>query len=70
MGFHPVKREIMRKDGTGQSGTRYKAQNNTQSIFIDPDSVIRFQMQLIAENMTAQDHSTPHKRRTTKQGAA
>jgi hypothetical protein len=35
-------------------GPRYKAQNNTQSIFIDPDAVARFEAELIREHMTAQ----------------
>jgi len=35
-------------------GAGYKAQNNTQTIFTDPDSVARFQAQLIAEHTAAQ----------------
>src|SRR5262249_40473115 len=36
---------------TGKAGgPRYKAQNNTQTIFTDPDSVHRFQTELIAEH--------------------
>jgi hypothetical protein len=35
-------------------GTGYKAQNNTQSIFIDPDSLTRFQAELIREHMSAE----------------
>src|ERR1700722_767432 len=39
---------------TGQAGgAGYKAQNNTQSIITDPDTIIRFQTELIAEHMTA-----------------
>jgi hypothetical protein len=38
---------------TGPGGPGYKAQNNTQSIFIDPDSVSRFQTELVTEHMTA-----------------
>ena len=38
-------------------GTGYKAQNNTQTVFTDPDSVVRFQAQLIAEHVAAQVHS-------------
>ena len=34
-------------------GPGYKAQNNTQSIFTDPDTVTRFQTELIAEHMAA-----------------
>jgi len=32
----------------------YKAQNNTQSIITDPDTVSRFSAELVAEHMTAQ----------------
>jgi hypothetical protein len=35
-------------------GTGYKAQNNTQTIFTDPDSINRFQTELVAEHMLAQ----------------
>ena len=34
-------------------GPGYKAQNNTQTIFTDPDTISRFQAELIAEHMTA-----------------
>ena len=34
-------------------GPNYKAQNNTQSIFVDTDSVNRFQTELLTEHMTA-----------------
>jgi hypothetical protein len=34
-------------------GAGYKAQNNTQSIFTDPDTISRFQTELVAEHMTA-----------------
>lgn len=38
----------------GQAGgAGYKAQNNTQTIFTDPDAVNRFQTELIAEHMAA-----------------
>lgn len=33
-------------------GPGYKAQNNTQSIITDPDTITRFQTELIAEHMT------------------
>jgi len=40
---------------TGQpGGTGYKAQNNTQSIITDPDTINRFTAELIAEHMAAQ----------------
>jgi len=35
-------------------GAGYKAQNNTQSIFTDPDTLSRFQAELIAEHTAAQ----------------
>lgn len=34
-------------------GAGYKAQNNTQSIFTDPDTINRFQTELIAEHLAA-----------------
>src|SRR5580698_2499773 len=34
-------------------GAGYKAQNNTQSVITDPDTIVRFQTELIAEHMTA-----------------
>jgi uncharacterized protein (AIM24 family) len=39
----------------GQAGgPGYKAQNNTQSVITDPDTIVRFQTELITEHMTAQ----------------
>jgi hypothetical protein len=39
---------------TGQpGGSGYEAQNNTQSIITDPDTINRFQTELIAEHLTA-----------------
>lgn len=35
-------------------GPNYKAQNNTQSVFTDPDTLARFQAELISEHMAAQ----------------
>jgi hypothetical protein len=35
-------------------GVGYRAQNNTQSFFTDPDAVARFQAELIAEHVAAQ----------------
>ena len=35
-------------------GANYKAQNNTQSVITDRDTIIRFQTELITEHMTAQ----------------
>lgn len=45
-------------------GPGYKAQNNTQTIFTDPDSISRFQAELIAEHITAQkQNNAPSERR-------
>jgi hypothetical protein len=35
-------------------GAGYKAQNNTQSVFTDPDTIARFQAELIQEHLAAQ----------------
>jgi hypothetical protein len=40
--------------GTFMVGQNYKAQNNTQSIFTDPDTIARLTSELIAEHMAAQ----------------
>jgi hypothetical protein len=40
-------------------GTGYKAQNNTQSVITDPDTIVRFQTELIAEHMIAQSQQKP-----------
>jgi hypothetical protein len=40
-------------------GPGYKAQNNTQAIITDPDTIIRFQTELIAEHMIAQSQQKP-----------
>jgi hypothetical protein len=42
-------------------GPGYKAQNNTQSIFTDPDTISRFTAELIAEHMAAQAQSAAGK---------
>jgi hypothetical protein len=40
---------------TGQAGgANYKAQNNTQSIITDPDTISRFSAELVAEHLAAQ----------------
>jgi hypothetical protein len=45
---------------TGQpGGSGYKAQNNTQSIILDPDTISRFTAELIAEHMAAQAQTNP-----------
>ena len=43
-------------------GVGYKAQNNTQTIFTDPDTINRFETELIAEHMIAriQQAASPH----------
>lgn len=38
-------------------GPGYKAQNNTQTIFTDPDTINRFQTELIAEHMVAKSQA-------------
>jgi hypothetical protein len=44
---------------TGQpGGAGYKAQNNTQAVFTDPDTIVRFQAELIAEHVAAQAASS------------
>ena len=43
--------------GPVDPGKGYVAQNNTQSIFTDPDAVNRFQTELIAEHVIAQKHA-------------
>jgi hypothetical protein len=44
----------------GQAGgPGYKAQNNTQAVITDPDTIVRFQTELIAEHMTAQAAQKP-----------
>lgn len=46
-------------------GAGYKAQNNTQTVFTDPDAVTRFQAELLAEHMAA-NHATADKRKGAK----
>ncbi len=43
--------------GPVSPGHGYKAQNNTQSVFVDSDAVNRFQTELIAEHVIAQKQS-------------
>lgn len=50
-------------------GAGFKAQNNTQTIFTDPDSISRFQAELIAEHLAARDQesaTTPAANRQVK----
>lgn len=49
-------------------GPGYRAQNNTQSIFTDPDAVSRFQAELLAEHLAAQS-GTAHAARPQKAAA-
>ena len=45
---------------TGKPGGKgYVAQNNTQSVITDPDTIVRFQTELIAEHMIAQSQQQP-----------
>jgi hypothetical protein len=45
---------------TGKPGGKgYVAQNNTQSVITDPDTIVRFQTELIAEHMIAQSQQKP-----------
>jgi len=45
---------------TGKAGgPGYKAQNNTQSVITDSDTIVRFQTELIAEHMIAQAAQKP-----------
>jgi len=44
-------------------GPGYKAQNNTQTIFTDPDTISRFQAELITEHMAARAQKTATKKR-------
>ena len=48
-------------------GVGYQAQNNTQSIFTDPDTIHRFQAELIAEHLAAQAQA--HQAAMAKAGA-
>ena len=40
-------------------GPGFVAQNNTQSVITDPDTIVRFQTELIAEHMIAQSQAKP-----------
>lgn len=54
-------------------GAGYKAQNNTQTIFTDPDTINRFQTELIAEHMAAKSQQAPGQAAASppsRQGAA
>src|SRR5271154_4218102 len=48
-------------------GAGYVAQNNTQSVITDPDTIVRFQTELIAEHMTAQAQQQGSSTPTPKQ---
>ena len=47
-------------------GAGYKAQNNTQTIFTDPDTISRFTAELLAEHLIAQKQSSNN--HTSKKG--
>ena len=47
-------------------GAGFKAQNNTQTIFTDTDSIGRFQAELIAEHVTAQNQNNAPPSRTQR----
>jgi hypothetical protein len=48
-------------------GANYKAQNNTQSIFVDNDTISRFTAELIAEHTSAQSASSNSPNKKNKQ---
>jgi len=47
--------------GPAHPGKGYKAQNNTQAMFTDQDTISRFQTELIAEHIAAQKHAAAQK---------
>ncbi len=50
-------------EGIGKIGSPgYKAQNNTQSIITDPDTISRFSAELVAEHMIAQKQAAGAKK--------
>lgn len=49
----------------GKMGAGYKAQNNTQSVFTDADTINRFQTELIAEHLNAQKQAAAGTSTTT-----
>lgn len=46
-------------------GSKYKAQNNTQSIITDPDTISRFSAELVAEHLIAQKQAAAIRAGTT-----
>ena len=48
-------------------GAGYKAQNNTQSVITDPDTIVRFQTELITEHMTAKSQEDSSNNGTTQE---
>ena len=44
-------------------GIGFKAQNNTQSIITDPDTVSRFSAELVAEHIIAQEQAAAAKKK-------
>ena len=51
-------------------GSGYKAQNNTQSIFVDQDTINRFQAELILEHVVAQKQKAANDLAQAKSGGA
>lgn len=53
---------------SGPGGAGYKAQNNTQSVFTDPDTVSRFSSELVREHLAAaaQAGGTPASKKASK----
>ena len=55
--------------GKRPSGAGYKAQNNTQSVFTDQDTISRFTSELIAEHVSAQNTAGATKNKATPAAA-
>lgn len=55
--------------GPVNPGHGYKAQNNTQTVFVDSDAVNRFQTELIAEHVVAQKQAAKAKAATGQPAA-
>lgn len=51
---------------TTPGGVGYKAQNNTQTIITDRDSITRFTAELIAEHMAAQEQNSTSTKKPTR----
>ncbi len=42
-------------------GPGYRAQNNTLAVFTDPDTIARFNAELVAEHLAAREPGLPHR---------